>query len=406
MGQDGALHGLAVDHAHVLAGQEVQAVEVALQLLDEEVLGGVLDVDDGLEHIAGALLDELAHGVQVGGEDAACGEQALVVLALALAEQLLVPLVHQGEVGLVALEDLDLLALAAEDVAGGGVLVGVVVGAEHREPLHGVGRALHQLGDVDAGGGDGQQAHGRQHRVAAAHVVRHHEGGPALAVSQLLEGAAGAVGGGVDPLVGLLHADFLLQQLAQDAESQAGLGGGARFGDDVDREALALAQRDDVVQGGGADAVAAEVDLQALFQLVVVDALDGLHHGAGAQVAAADAGHHQHVGVAADLLGSGLDAGELFLIVIAGQIHPAQKVVAGAGLGFQLLVGRSHLRVNGGELVFFDKRSEVFGIKRNAHVLGLQTVPFPVWFHAAGRGRGPVFRRRRKSLSKCTVPPR
>ena len=267
---------------------------------------------------------------------------------------------------------------SVEDVAGGGVLVGVVVGAEDREPLHGVGCALHQLGNVDAGGGDGQQAHGRQHRVAAADVVRHHEGGPALAVSQLLEGAAGAVGGGVDALVGLFDAHFLFQQLAQHPESQAGLGGGARLGDDVDGEALALAQRDDVVQGGGADAVAAEVDLQALFQLVVVDALDGLHHGAGAQVAAADAGHHQHVGVAADLPGRVLDAAKLFFIVIAGQVHPAQEIVAGAGLGFQLLVGRSHLRVNGGELVVLDKRSEMFGIKRNAHLLGLQTVPLPV----------------------------
>ena len=61
--------------------------------------------------IRDSFLDELTHGVQVSGEDAACWEQALVVLALALAEQLLIPLVHQGEVGLVALQDLTSLAL-------------------------------------------------------------------------------------------------------------------------------------------------------------------------------------------------------------------------------------------------------------------------------------------------------
>ena len=108
--------------------------------------------------------------------------------------------------------------------------------------------------------------------VAAADIVGDDEGGPALGVSQLLEGALGAVGGRIDALVGLFHAHLIFQQLAQHTEGQAGLGGGAGLGDDVDGEALALAQRDDVIQIGGADAVAAEVDLQAIVQLVVVHA--------------------------------------------------------------------------------------------------------------------------------------
>ena len=90
-------HGLADDHAHILVRQEVQAVKVALQLFDEQILRRLFHIHDGLEHDAGAFLDELTHGVQVSGEDAACGEQALVVLALALAEQLLIPLVHQPQ---------------------------------------------------------------------------------------------------------------------------------------------------------------------------------------------------------------------------------------------------------------------------------------------------------------------
>ena len=74
-----------------------------------------------------------------------------------------------------------------------------------------------------------------------------------------------------------------------------GLGGGAGLGDDVDGEALALAQADDIVQVGGADAVAAEVDLQTILQLVVVHTLNGLHNSACAQIAAADTGHDQNV---------------------------------------------------------------------------------------------------------------
>ena len=42
VGKDGALHGLAVDHAHILVRQEVQAVEVALQLFDEQILRRLL----------------------------------------------------------------------------------------------------------------------------------------------------------------------------------------------------------------------------------------------------------------------------------------------------------------------------------------------------------------------------
>ena len=305
--------------------------------------------------------------MQVGGEDAACGEQTLVVLALALTEQLLVPLVHEGEVRLIALEDLDALTLAVQDVADGRILVGVVVGAEHGEALHSVGCALHDVVDADAGSSDGQQAHSGKDGVAAADIVGDDEGGPALGVSQLLEGALGAVGGSVDTLVGLFHAHLVFQQLAQHTEGQRGLGGGAGLGDDVDGEALALAQRDDVIQIGGADAVAAEVDLQAIVQLVVVHTLDGFDDGACAQIAAADAGDHQNVGILTDLGSSCLDALELFLIIITGQIHPAQEVAAGAVLGFQRLVRGLYLGVDGLVFLFVNETGEVLCIQSETH---------------------------------------
>ena len=199
--------------------------------------------------------------------------------------------------------------------------------------------------------------------------VGDHEGGPALGVSQLLQSALGTVGGGVDALIGLFHAHLLLQQLAQHTEGQAGLGGGAGLGNNIDGEALALAQADDIVQVSGADAVAAEVDLGAALQLVVELALHGLHHGTGAQIAAADAGHDQHVGILTDLFGSCLDAGKLFLVIITGQIHPAQEVVARAGLCFQLLVGCFHLGIDGCIFLFVDKAGEVLRVQCNTHCI-------------------------------------
>ena len=307
--------------------------------------------------------------MQIGGEDAACGEQALVVLALALAEQLLVPLVHQGEVRLVAFQNFNALALAVQDVADGSILVSIVVLAQNGEALHGIGSALHQVVDADTGSSNGQQAHSAQHGVAAAHVVGDHEGGPALCVGQLLQGALGTVGGGVDALVGFFHAHLLFQQFTQYAECQRSLGGSAGLGNDVDGEALALAQADDVVQVGGADAVAAEVDLGAIFQLVVELALDGLDDSACAQIAAADAGHHQHIRILADLCGGFLDAGELFLIIITGQIHPAEEIIARAGLCFQLVMGSFHLRIDGCIFLFADKAGEVFGVQCDTHFI-------------------------------------
>ena len=50
------------------ACQEVQAVKVAFQRVDEQILCRLLYVHDGLEHGAGAFLNELTHGVQIGGE--------------------------------------------------------------------------------------------------------------------------------------------------------------------------------------------------------------------------------------------------------------------------------------------------------------------------------------------------
>ena len=99
----------------------------------------------------------------------------------------------------------------------------------------------------------------------------------------------------------------------------------------------------------------------------MVQALDGLDHSAGTQIAAADAGNHQHLGVLTDLLGSFLDADKLFLVVIAGQVHPAQEIIAGAILGFQLVVSRFHLRINGLIFLFVDKTGEVLCIQNDAH---------------------------------------
>ena len=81
MGDPGAEPGHVVAMLHVLAGQVVELVQVLGILLNDHAALGVVHVQDGLEHHAGAFLDELTHGVEVGGVVHAGGEDAGAVLA-------------------------------------------------------------------------------------------------------------------------------------------------------------------------------------------------------------------------------------------------------------------------------------------------------------------------------------
>ena len=64
--------------------------------------------------------------MEVGGEDGRGRENPLLVFTLALTIQLLEPFGHLCESGLIADQHLNLLALTAEAVADGSVLVTVI----------------------------------------------------------------------------------------------------------------------------------------------------------------------------------------------------------------------------------------------------------------------------------------
>ena len=330
MGQDDRPHGLLGHKGHGLAGQEVQAVHVLGVVGDDELaLGGKLH--HGLKHEPLALLDILAHGVQVGGKLHAGGEQALALLALALAVQLLPPLGEEPEAGLIAGQQLHLLTALVQSVAGSGILPGGVLSAAHGQVGHGLGRAAHQLLNVDASHGDGQQTHSGEHGETTAHVVGHHELLVALSVGQTLQRAAGLIGGGVDALPGALLAVLLLQQSLEDAEGHSGLGGSTGLGDDVHGEVPVADKGDGLQQSVGGQAVAGKQDVGGVLLLqIIVGRGQQVDDSTGAQIGAADADDHQHLGLLLNLLGSGLDAGELLLVVVPGQIHPAGEVAAGA----------------------------------------------------------------------------
>ena len=270
MGQQGALHGPIPDEVQGLARQEVQPVAVRLVRRDCQLSVGGTQAHHGLKHQALALLDVLAHGVEVRGELHAGGEEALALLALALAEELLPPLRHEPEGRVIAGQQFDGPARPVQLVPDGGVPPGGALEGGVLTDLHQIRRALHQGGDVHSGHGDGQQAHGGENAVAAAHVVRDHEGLPPLAVRQGFQGAPGLVGGGVDPLPGALRAVLLLQSLPEEAEGHGRLRGGAGLGDHVDGEVHVRHQVQHFSQGVRGEAVAHKVDVGGVLAPEVV----------------------------------------------------------------------------------------------------------------------------------------
>ena len=270
MGQQGALHGPVPDEVQGLARQEVQPVAVRLVRRDCQLSVGGTQAHHGLKHQALALLDVLAHGVEVRGELHAGGEEALALLALALAEELLPPLRHEPERRVIAGQELNGPARPVQLVPDGGVPPGRAPEGSLGAGLHHLRRSLHQGGDIHPGHGNGQQAHGGQHAVSAAHVVGDHEGLPSLAVRQGLQGATGLVRGGVDPLPGALPAVLLLQGLPEEAEGHGGLSSGARLGNHVDGEIHIRHQVQHLPHSVGGKAVAHKVDVGGILALQVV----------------------------------------------------------------------------------------------------------------------------------------
>ena len=175
MGEQRSVHGLTVDKVHRFAGKEVEPVAVRLVEGDNHLLFRGCEAHDRFDQRALALLDVLAHGVKVCGEVDARGEEALFLLALALAVELLPPLGHEAERGLEAREQLDLLALTVELVAHGGVLPRGIAVIVFRAERHHLLRTAHEFIQINARDGDGEKTNGGEHAVASADVVGHDE---------------------------------------------------------------------------------------------------------------------------------------------------------------------------------------------------------------------------------------
>ena len=113
-----------------------------------------------------------------------------MLLALALAEELLEPLAHHGVVRLVGGHHFNLLSAPVKDIADSGIAVAVVLVKLGRHILLSCVRsALHERVDINTGNSYRQQADCREHGISSADIVGNYEGLIALLVGHIAKRA-------------------------------------------------------------------------------------------------------------------------------------------------------------------------------------------------------------------------
>ena len=150
-----------------------------------------------------------------------------MVLAFALAVELLPPFRNVVQFGVEVNEYFNLFAGAIEGVASFSIShhhvigIGVSCGSFHSAST------FNERLNVETGNGNRHEAHRGEHRESAAHVVRYDESLVAFFFSQLAQCALAGIGDGDDALGGFGFAHLLFEHLFEEAESDGRLGGGA-----------------------------------------------------------------------------------------------------------------------------------------------------------------------------------
>ena len=336
------------------AAQESDVLELLAALRDLRLAAEILDLDEGDDLVKRSLVVELELAVLVGdaqrlgrGLSGVAGRAvAADVLAQGLGPELAEPVGHVLEGIRIGQHDLHVAAhLLAGDVLEHGL--------QQRRILHHVvrlaarvhrSRAGEHRADVDAAAGGGHETDRAHLGEAAADAVGDEERFKAVLLGQLDQIALLMVSHR-DDLLGPALADLRLERLGHDQVLAHRLGGRAGLGDDAE---AGLGELDHVKQRGHALGIDVVLDVElragALVrrQLVVVQVVERLMHGDGAQRGAADAQHDKILIVGANLRGNLLDFGDDLLLVV-GQLHPAQPALA--AVGFDVV-----LRARGGFL--------------------------------------------------------
>ncbi len=295
-------------------------------------------MDHGLEEDAVAILDKLPHAMQVRGEIHGSREDTFQVFSLGLSVKLLPPLAQILEFGVVGDQDFDFLShLAIKEVAHGRILDGRVFrGTLGKDLLHLGGTGKHGT-RVETRYDNGQQAHRREHRETAAHVVRNHEGPVTFLGGQGLQGTFLGIRNGHDALGSILV--FLFDVFFDNPEGYGRFGRGAGLGDDDAGDVALCHQIHQLGQVFLRQVVAGENHLGIRFlaaQLTGKIMGQGLNGATGAQIRTADADHdHQVHALGLPAVTHGFAVCDQGFGRLAGKMFPSQEIISGAIPGNQ-----------------------------------------------------------------------
>ena len=279
--------------------------------------------------------------MEVGGIDDGGGENALVLLALGFAEELLPPFGELPEMRFKGSKNFQVSSLRKELGAQAGVAEDGEVGEGLRggggfgggfrsgfrggfqsgfrggrggssegadESLALGGGTGEQRFNINPSGGEGEQADGAEDGVATADIIRDNEALIAFGDRFVVKSAMSGIGGGVDARLGGITV-FGVKLGFEKAEGHGWFGGGAGFRDDVDGEVVVAEGGEEVGVGFGTERVA------GVKQFHARSGAESFGEGTVAEVGAADTDTNEIFGGLLDFGGGCLDSGKLGAVV-------------------------------------------------------------------------------------------
>ena len=250
--------------------------------------------------------------MQIGGEIASCGENALALFAFTLAIELFPPLGKEMKFGLEVHHNLNLLAgFLVERIAHSRILCGRIFSKRNIGCASLFHRlcALYQFFHVETCAGNGQQANRCQHRETTTHVVGNNKTLVAFFVGANACGTFLGVSHRHNHIFGFCFATLCFALFLQQAERERCFGGGSRFADVDDTKLLAFQIFGEFKQIVFANVVTCKED--GGVSLVVHQpgeaVAERFNYCTCAQIRAADASNDNHLTFAAQRVGNNLN---------------------------------------------------------------------------------------------------
>ena len=235
--------------------------------------------------------------MKIGREYRRSREKTFVLLALALAVELLEPLVHHRVGRLIADHHFNLFAAPVKEISRCGIFIAIVlIKVGITKLVHSRCRTLHNRVDINSGNRNRKKSDRRKNGIASSDVIGYYEGFIALLIGKCLESAPRPVGSCVDAFCRLVPAVLAFEHFSENSESDSRLGRCARLGNYIDRKIPVSDYFYKLVNRIRADRVACEIYLRcAVPEQIVVLRLDKFNRRSCSEIRTADSDNNQNL---------------------------------------------------------------------------------------------------------------